>query len=133
MFKNLNFFVLCFALIITITVSGMDFFTYEIGKDIYSCHFVNILNTERFMHDNIGGFKCEFNNMEYEGTVKCNVWEGKGSKIKVATSAGKSYIRTSFLLTRTVLFMLLIDILIFIKWIIEYKFGISLSEMGERM
>ena len=133
MFKNLNFFVLCFALIITITVSGMDFFTYEIGKDIYSCHFVNILNTERFMHDNIGNFKCKIDDVEYEGTAKCNVWEGKGSKIKVATSAGKSYIRTTFLLTRTVLFMILIDIIICIKWIIEYKFGISLSELGERI
>lgn len=133
MFKNLNFLYLCVAIIITMLVSGIDFFTYKISEEIYSCYYVNITNTERIMHDNIGNFKCKIDDVEYEGTAKCNVWEGKGSKIKVATSAGKSYIRTTFLLTRTVLFMTLIDILICIKWIIEYKFGISLSELGERI
>ena len=130
MFKNINFLFLCIGVITTLLVSGIDFFSYQIGKDIYTCYFVKITKISRVLHDNVGEFNCNIDNEIYNGSVKCNVWEKVGEDITVATSAGSSYIRTCFLLTRTVCFMIIIDMFICIKWLIEYFFGLSLYDLG---
>lgn len=132
MFKNINFLVLCIGIIITISWSGMDFITYRIEKDLFSCYIVKITDKSFLYHDDIGKFKCDINNKMYNGSVKCNVWEEVGDEITVATSAGNLYLRTCFLLTRTVCFMIIIDIFILIKWVVEYYFGMTLNELGDK-
>ena len=131
MFKNLNFLFLCIGILITFMVSGIDFFQFQLGKDFYTCYWVKITKTSRVLHDDIGEFICNIDDKAYNGSVKCNIWEGDGKTITVATSVGNSYIRKCFLLTRTVCFMVFIDILISIKWLVEYFFGISLYDLGD--